>query len=100
MVIKNTPKAFLKILTTFIILLVTIVPISLHAQILNIEKSRIQEDTSKRFIGNIAANFSLNNRSPSEEEKVIFVGLTGNTGLGYFTKKDAYLFLEQSITQP
>lgn len=63
-----------------------------NGQILNIEKSRIQEDTTKKFIGNVGINFSLNNRSTTPENKVLFVGLNGNSNLGYFSLKNAYLF--------
>jgi hypothetical protein len=65
---------------------------SLSGQILNIEKSRIPEDSLKKLVGNIGANFSLNNRSATQNEKVLFIGLTGNMNIGYFAPKNAYLF--------
>lgn len=66
---------------------------STHAQILNVEKSRIKEDSSNYFVGNIGFSFSLYNRDAGEDEPNSFIGLSGNSNLAYISDKHSYILI-------
>lgn len=66
---------------------------STHAQILNVEKSRIKEDSSNYFVGNIGFSFSLYNRDAGEDEPNSFIGLSGNSNLAYISEKHSYILI-------
>lgn len=88
MIKRIFPQVFVSLFPQLFLFLLSFTSFS---QILNVEKSRVQEDTTKKYIGNVSINFSLNNRSTTPENRAIFVGLTGNSNLGYFSEKHAYL---------
>ena len=63
------------------------------AQILNVEKSRIKEDSSNYFLGNIGFSLSLYNRDAGEDDPNSFIGLSGNGDFAYVAKKHSYLLI-------
>ncbi len=60
------------------------------AQILNVEKSRLEADTSKRFIGNVNVGFNLNNRGAIAERSITYLGITANSNTAYLSKANMY----------
>jgi hypothetical protein len=63
------------------------------AQILNVEKSRIKEDSANYFIGNIGFSFSLYNRDAGEDDPNNFIGITGNGNFAYMAEKHSYILI-------
>lgn len=59
-------------------------------QILNIEKSRLKEDSANYFMGNIGLSFSLFNRDAGEDKPNNFIGLSANGDLAYFSDLHSY----------
>lgn len=57
------------------------------AQILNIEKSALDRDTTKKFLGNINGGLLLYNRSAAEDEPVEFFGFDIKSSIAYFPGK-------------
>ncbi|MBX2946291.1 MAG: DUF481 domain-containing protein [Cyclobacteriaceae bacterium] len=57
------------------------------AQILNIEKSVLDRDTTKKFIGNINGNLLLYNRSAAADEPVEFFGFDFRSSIAWFPGK-------------
>lgn len=73
--------------------LILLASVSVRAQILNVEKKRIERDENEFFVGNVGANYNYNNRSPSLREpvRVLSTGLTSH--LGYFYGRAGYLLI-------
>lgn len=68
----------------------------LQAQILNVEKARLNADSSNYFVGSIGFAFNANNRSINDDgETVSFVGLNANSDFGYISEHHSYLLLSQ-----
>ncbi len=87
-------------LPTFIIIL--FIGSGSQAQILNVEKSRIKEDSSNYFIGNIGVNFTLHNRDADEDNPSNFIGLSGNGNIAYMAEKHSYIlinFINYTVVQ-
>ncbi|MBX0332033.1 DUF481 domain-containing protein [Pontibacter sp. HSC-14F20] len=63
------------------------------AQILNIERSRIERDTVDFLTGKAGLNFSMFNRNAGRDNPNNFLQLTFNGDLAYISKKHTYLFL-------
>jgi hypothetical protein len=63
------------------------------AQILNIEKRRIERPVDDFAVGNFGVNFSYTNRSPTQQEpvRVLTTGLTSN--VAYFTDHKAFMLM-------
>lgn len=55
-----------------------------HAQILNIEKSSLDGDTTMKFLGNLTAGLVLYNRSAAESEPVEFFGFDWKSNIAWF----------------
>jgi len=64
-----------------------------HAQILNIEKKRIDRPDKDFVVGNLGVNFAYTNRSPTQKEpvRVMTAGLTSN--VAHFTDHNAYMLM-------
>jgi hypothetical protein len=63
------------------------------AQILNIEKKRMERPEDEYVTGNAGVSFNYNNRSPTLQEpvRVMNTGVTSN--IGYFSDPNAYLLI-------
>lgn len=67
---------------------------SASGQILNVEKARVEKDTSNYFTGKLGVNLNLFNRAVGKEGKTDhFLGLTGNGNIGYVSDRNTYLLL-------
>lgn len=64
-----------------------------YGQILNVEKSRIKEDSANYFIGKVGLSFTLHNRDEDEGGTNIFIGLIANTNTAYLSKKNSYILI-------
>ena len=73
-------------------LMLNVVPTT-EAQILNIERSRIERDTADFVTGKAGLNFSMFNRNAGRNNPNNFLQLTFNGDLAYISKKHTYLFL-------
>jgi hypothetical protein len=63
-------------------------------QILNVEKARVERDSSHYFTGKLGVNLNLFNRATGREGKTDhFIGLTGNGNVGYVSEHNTYLLL-------
>lgn len=62
-------------------------------QILNVEKSRLEEDSSKYFMGKASLGMNLNNRGVINDQTITFLGINASTDLAYFSKKHTYMFI-------
>lgn len=75
------------------VIFTTLLIIAAHSsfgQILNVEKSRIKEDSSNYFTGNLGFSFSLFNRDAGEDQPNNFLGLSANADLAYFSELHSY----------
>ncbi|MDQ3394159.1 MAG: DUF481 domain-containing protein [Bacteroidota bacterium] len=63
------------------------------SQILNVEKSRLEEDSSKYFMGKASLGMNLNNRGVINDEAITFLGINASTDLAYFSKRHTYMFI-------
>lgn len=69
---------------------------SAAAQILNVEKSRVEKDSSNYFTGKVGLDFSLFNRANTDEgpgQTDHYLGITGNGNIGYVSDENTYLLL-------
>lgn len=64
-----------------------------QGQILNVEKSRIKEDSANYFIGKIGLSFTLHNRDEDENGTNVFIGLIANTNTAYLSAKNSYILI-------
>lgn len=64
-----------------------------YAQILNVEKSRIKQDSANYFVGKIGLNFTLHNRDEDETGTNLFIGLIANTNTAYLSAKNSYILI-------
>ncbi len=55
-------------------------------QILNVEKSRQKADSINQFVGALALDFTINNRSATSSDENRLIGLIFNSNLGYISK--------------
>lgn len=60
-------------------------------QILNVEKSRQKADSINQFVGALALDFTINNRSATASDENRLIGLIFNSNLGYISKINKYL---------
>lgn len=65
----------------------------LHAQILKVDKGSIDSDSSNYFMGSFSLNFSLNNKSTTATEQVIYTGLEATGDVVYVGEKHAYMLI-------
>lgn len=63
------------------------------AQILNIERSRVERDTANFVTGKAGLNFSMFNRNAGRNNPNNFLQLTFNGDLAYISRHHTYLFL-------
>jgi len=78
----------------FLPLLFQLSAVSAFAQILNVEKARVERDSSNYFTGKLGINLNLFNQPVGTEGKTDnFIGLTGNGNIGYVSERNTYLLL-------
>ncbi|WP_205501462.1 DUF481 domain-containing protein [Rufibacter psychrotolerans] len=71
-----------------------LISLSAPAQILNVEKSRVERDSSHYFTGKAGLNLNLFNRAVGKEGKTDhYIGLTGSGNIGYVSEHNTYLLL-------
>ncbi len=87
--------SFAKLAVSFFLMASMVCAFSYHcgAQILNVEKSRIKEDSSNYFLGNVGLNFTLHNRDADEDNPNNFIGLSGNANVAYMAEKHSYILI-------
>ena len=56
-----------------------------YAQILNIEKTELDSDTTGQFLGNMTFSFVLYNRSAAVDNPVEYLGFNLAANMAYFT---------------
>jgi len=66
-----------------------------QAQILNVEKSRLESDSSNYFAGNVSVSASLYNRSAAASDPVNLLGFNLNSNVYYKSVKHQYNFITQ-----
>ena len=66
---------------------------AVFSQILKVDKGDIDADSSGYFLGNIQADFNINNRSTTAEQEVTFKGLKVSADLVYVSGKHAYILI-------
>ncbi|RYZ25967.1 MAG: DUF481 domain-containing protein [Chitinophagaceae bacterium] len=74
----------------YIFLLLLLISFSANAQILNIEKSRIDKDSSNYFTGTGSVGFNLFNRNTGKPNGDNFTGLAATTDVVYFSGKHSF----------
>ncbi|MFB9863128.1 DUF481 domain-containing protein [Rufibacter immobilis] len=68
--------------------------ISASGQILNVEKARVEKDSSGYFTGKLGLNLNLFNRATGHEGATDhYIGLTGSGNIGYVSENTTYLLL-------
>lgn len=79
----------------FVVLLLSlyIAPFSADAQILNIERSRVERDTADFLTGKAGLNFSMFNRNAGRNNPNNFLQLTFNGDIAYISGQHSYLLL-------
>ncbi len=68
-------------------ILFLVLPFCPMAQILNIEKSALDRDTTKKFLGNLTGSLVMYNRSAAAEAPVEFFGFDWKSSIAYFPGK-------------
>ncbi|MGK7393704.1 MAG: DUF481 domain-containing protein [Candidatus Cyclobacteriaceae bacterium M3_2C_046] len=64
---------------------------ALQAQILNVEKDRVEVDTTTKWVGSLDLKLMLNNRSANRNERIQYLGINIESDVGYFSKQNSYL---------
>ncbi|MER2998296.1 DUF481 domain-containing protein [Pontibacter populi] len=73
--------------------MILLVSIAANAQILNIERARVEQDSSNYFTGRADFNFSMFNRNAGKNNPNNFLQLTFNSDAAYISEKHSYLLL-------
>ncbi|GGK88389.1 DUF481 domain-containing protein [Rufibacter glacialis] len=85
---------FFSLRTACLLFALFVCSVSASAQILNVEKARVDKDSSHYFTGKVGLNLNLFNRATSQEGKTDhFLGLNGNGNIGYVSERNTYLLL-------
>lgn len=85
----------ISITTACTLLFAIIFQCRVQAQILNIEKAILDRDTSRAFIGNFTASFSLNNRSAAADAPVNLLGYNIKSNFAFFPGKHRLSFINE-----
>jgi len=83
------------VLRKLILLLLIFSPFVLQGQILNIERARLEKDTSKVFLVKIGAGLSVYNRSAAADEPVNLFGYNFDMNALYYPGKHGYMFISK-----
>ena len=85
--------SFLSKALSFSLLFFLVLLVSAEAQILNIERSRVERDTVNYFTGRGGLNFSMFNRNAGKNNPNNFLQLTFTGDLAYISANHSYLLL-------
>ena len=67
-----------------------------HAQILNVEKTRIKGDSANYFLGNIGVDFNINNRNLDDNGQAsYFISINTTSDIGYLSQHHSFFLLSQ-----
>src|SRR5690606_33639896 len=89
-----SPTSFLKSLCIIVGILQIGSLNTIHAQILNVEKSRIKEDSANYIVGKAGLSFNLHNRNVNDDGNTEnFIGLTFNGDIAYMTERHSYMLI-------
>lgn len=69
------------------------VPFGAKAQILNVERARLQPDSANYFTGKAGLNFSMFNRNAGKSNPNNYLQLTFNGDLAYVSEQHSYMLL-------
>ncbi|MFD2515623.1 DUF481 domain-containing protein [Pontibacter locisalis] len=86
-------KTLISALAILLISLLFFTVIPAKAQILNIERSRVDQDTVNYLTGKAGVNFSLFNRNAGKNNPNSYLQLTFNGDLAYISNQHSYLLL-------
>lgn len=89
--IKKTKQ----VLRKFIFLAILLLPLATEAQILNIERSRIEKDTSKVFMFKAVAGLNVYNRSAAADDPVNLFGYNLDVNALYYPGKHGFMFISK-----
>lgn len=64
-----------------------------QGQILRVDKNHLESDSAGYFALSAAANFSLDNRSVSPDEKLVYTRLTSKADMLYVSRNHAYILI-------
>ncbi len=78
-----------------ILFLFLFVPFFTQAQILNIERSRLEKDTAKVYMLKTNAGLSIFNRSAAADAPVNLFGYNFDVNSIYYPGKHAYMFISK-----
>lgn len=76
----------------FLLLLISNISIS---QILNVNKSSIDADSSNFLVGSVDGKFNINNQSATLDREVVFKGLDTKADLLYIADRHAYILINK-----
>lgn len=65
------------------------------SQILNVEKNRLQRDSSNYWVGEVNFNLLLHNRSATKDNPVRYTGIGSGADLAYVSKRHRYILINQ-----
>lgn len=83
-------------LAALLTIAVVLIPKETEAQILNIERHRLKEDSTKNFLMNAKIGMALNNRSAAETDPVELFGFNSSLNAIYRTENHGYILVGQS----
>jgi Protein of unknown function, DUF481 len=64
-----------------------------HSQILRVDKNHLESDSAGYFALSAEANFSLDNRSVSPDEKLVYTRLSSKADVLFVSKRHAYILI-------
>lgn len=64
-----------------------------QAQILNVEKARLERDSARFFVGNISLSFNMYNRNAGKNDPNTFLAFLANGDVAYYSQKHSFLLL-------
>ncbi|ARS34881.1 hypothetical protein CA264_05180 [Pontibacter actiniarum] len=80
-------------LTVFFLIVLSFAPSCVKAQILNVERARVERDSANYFTGKAGVNFSMFNRNAGKDNPNNYLQLTFNGDIAYISGRHSYLLL-------
>lgn len=82
-------------ISSIVLLLITGFSFPVKSQILKVNKSNLDADSSGYFMGNLTFDMNINNQSATAEENIVFRGITAGSDLVYIADKNAYILINK-----
>jgi hypothetical protein len=82
-------------MSRFLTLILIYLPLIASSQILNIERNRLEKDSTKVFLFKTTAGLSMYNRSAAENAPVNLLGYNVDVNAIYYPNQHAYLLLSK-----